>query len=325
MATKQEDETNGGGDPYMLLNVARSATPSQIRKAYFALARHVHPDRNPSPDAAQSFQTLGKAYGILSDPEKRKLYDRTGCTDQDSEAFWDAYQHYRTVYPEVTQEDVEAFAKTYRNSDEEKTHLRQFYKDKKGDLTMLMAHIMCSSSEDAPRFVAFFESEISLGTLHRTAAYDDTRNKCGDLDLDSLIHEDDIEEIEEIEESGGENDEQIEEDEEDDMGDFIVPDNELVEDVEDAEVDEVEDEQVEDEDVEIEDEDEEEEEEEPVKPAKRGRAKRAGKTANNKRATKKPKKSSAGASDMDALRAMMMERGKARHGSMMDNLMSKYS
>ena len=121
---------------------------------------------------------------------------------------------------------------------------------------------------------------------------------------------------------------QIEEDEENDMGDFIVPDNELVEDVEDAEVDEVEDEQVEDEDVEIEDEDEEEEEEEeeePVKPAKRGRAKRAGKTANNKRATKKPKKSSAGASDMDALRAMMMERGKARHGSMMDNLMSKYS
>ena len=151
MATNQDD--NNKADPYKLLNVERDATPKQIRKAYYALSRLVHPDRNTAPDAVESFQALNKAWGILSDPDKRKLFDKTGCTDQDSEAFWNAYQQYRTVYPEVTAEDVEAFAKSYRNSDEEKTDLRDYYNQKKGDISFIMATIMCSETTDADRFV----------------------------------------------------------------------------------------------------------------------------------------------------------------------------
>ena len=315
MATNHDD--NNKADPYKLLNVERDATPKQIRKAYYALSRLVHPDRNTAPDAVESFQALNKAWGILSDPDKRKLFDKTGCTDQDSEAFWNAYQQYRTVYPEVTAEDVEAFAKSYRNSDEEKTDLRDYYNQKKGDISLIMATIMCSETTDADRFVAFYESEISQGTLQRTEIYDQTRNTCGDIDLD---HIDDMEEDEEEEEEEDEG-------EDDEMNDFIVPDNKMkmIEEAEDAEMEE----------------EEEEEEEEEVKEvkqvkqpkktkAKRGRSKAATK---NTRKSKKQKKSnssssssssSSGESDFDALRRMMLEKGKARHDNMIDQLSSKY-
>ena len=312
MATNHDD--NNKADPYKLLNVERDATPKQIRKAYYALSRLVHPDRNTAPDAVESFQALNKAWGILSDPDKRKLFDKTGCTDQDSEAFWNAYQQYRTVYPEVTAEDVEAFAKSYRNSDEEKTDLRDYYNQKKGDISLIMATIMCSETTDADRFVAFYESEISQGTLQRTEIYDQTRNTCGDIDLD---HIDDMEEDDEEEE------EEEDEGEDDEMNDFIVPDNKMK--------------MIEEAEAEMEEEEEEEVEEvkqvkQPKKTkAKRGRSKAATK---NTRKSKKQKKSnsssssssssSSGESDFDALRRMMKEKGKARHDNMIDQLSSKY-
>ena len=66
-------------DFYKILGVSRSAQTNQIKKAYRKLAKEKHPDRNPDdPDANEKFQDLGAAYEALSDPEKRKLYDRCG-------------------------------------------------------------------------------------------------------------------------------------------------------------------------------------------------------------------------------------------------------
>lgn len=66
-------------DFYKILDVSKSASINQIKKSYRRLAKELHPDKNKDdPDATRKFQDLGAAYEVLSDPEKRKTYDKYG-------------------------------------------------------------------------------------------------------------------------------------------------------------------------------------------------------------------------------------------------------
>ena len=65
-------------DLYELLGVARDADADQIKKAYRKLARQLHPDVNPDPEAQEKFKHVSTAYEVLSDPQKRAHYDRGG-------------------------------------------------------------------------------------------------------------------------------------------------------------------------------------------------------------------------------------------------------
>lgn len=68
-----------GRDFYKILGVDKSATINEIKKIYRKKAKEMHPDKNPdNPNAAELFQDLSAAYKVLSDPEKRKIYDRLG-------------------------------------------------------------------------------------------------------------------------------------------------------------------------------------------------------------------------------------------------------
>lgn len=66
-------------DYYAVLGVPRTASEKDIKTAYRKLARKHHPDVNPGDKKAETlFKEIGEAYSVLSDPEKRKKYDRWG-------------------------------------------------------------------------------------------------------------------------------------------------------------------------------------------------------------------------------------------------------
>jgi DnaJ-class molecular chaperone len=82
------DADVSSSSPYAILGVPSDADKPTIVKAYRALARRWHPDRNPDKAAADAaFATISHAYDVLADPEKREIFNRLG--DQGLERFRD--------------------------------------------------------------------------------------------------------------------------------------------------------------------------------------------------------------------------------------------
>lgn len=82
-------------DPYEVLGVAKTASQDEIKKAYRALAKKLHPDVNPGDAAVeQRFKEVAAAYDLLSDEERRRQYD-TGMIDAEGTAQNPFRHHYR--------------------------------------------------------------------------------------------------------------------------------------------------------------------------------------------------------------------------------------
>lgn len=67
-----------GKDFYQILGVARDADDATIKKAYRKMALQYHPDKNKAPSAAAKFQDISEAFQVLSNPDKKQIYDTYG-------------------------------------------------------------------------------------------------------------------------------------------------------------------------------------------------------------------------------------------------------
>ncbi|CAI8042339.1 DnaJ homolog subfamily C member 9 [Geodia barretti] len=165
------EEQFGSRDLYEVLQVDKSAEEADLRRAYRRLSLRVHPDR-ASPEevasATEKFQTLGKIYSILTDKDKRAIYDENGTVDEDSSIFdqdrdWSDY--WRLLFPKITVEDIKSFEDKYKGSEEEMEDLRRAYLQHEGDMDAIMGEVLCSSVEDEPRYTALLQGWIADGAL----------------------------------------------------------------------------------------------------------------------------------------------------------------
>jgi len=67
-----------GKDYYKILGTKKGANDDELKKAYRKMALKFHPDKNKAPDAEEKFKEIAEAYDVLSDPNKREIYDKYG-------------------------------------------------------------------------------------------------------------------------------------------------------------------------------------------------------------------------------------------------------
>ncbi|CAJ0605171.1 unnamed protein product [Cylicocyclus nassatus] len=168
---------------YDVLRIDRSATATEIKKAYYKQSMKWHPDKaandeDSTKNATVRFQILTKAYQILSDKEKRLLYDESGVIDEENVlSEEDSINMWRQVFKKVTVEDIEKFVAQYKGSEEEEGDIIASYNLCNGDMTKIMDSIMGATYEDEPRIKELIDKKISEGVLKETAKYKSSTSK----------------------------------------------------------------------------------------------------------------------------------------------------
>ncbi|KAK9463786.1 DnaJ like subfamily C member 9 [Lipomyces oligophaga] len=192
---KEEELELESLDPYAVLGIAKTASSADVRRAYRRLALIYHPDKatfnqtasqalnsslgvpESSEDAHVKFQQLVFVYGILSDEEKRRVYDSTGSLiDSEGSAGVDGYEwreFYKDIYNRsVSTEMIEQDKRAYQGSEEEMQDVLQSYKDFKGDMNLLFETIIHSDQDlDQDRFRTIIDDAIQAGTAKTYKAY----------------------------------------------------------------------------------------------------------------------------------------------------------
>ena len=93
-------------DYYEILGVNRDATPEEIKKAYRKLAVQYHPDKNPGDKAAEEkFKEASNAYSVLSDPDKRRMYDTRGHAGVEGMGF-EGYRNMDDIFRHINLDDI---------------------------------------------------------------------------------------------------------------------------------------------------------------------------------------------------------------------------
>ena len=168
---RQLQEAVGTADPYAILNVSREATSEEVKRAYRLQALKHHPDKGGDPN---KFRAVSIAHSILSDVEKRAVFDQTGDVDESGEEIDEAsfeqwYEYYRQLFPPITANMIDSFAEKYKGSEEEQTDVLAAYAKHGGDVGKIMDSVMLAESvQDYGRFEAIINAAIARGEVALT-------------------------------------------------------------------------------------------------------------------------------------------------------------
>ncbi|XP_045447089.1 dnaJ homolog subfamily C member 9 [Melitaea cinxia] len=156
---------------YEVLQISETATEKEVKKAYHKLSLKVHPDRVKDDEkliATEKFKVLGGVHAILSDKNKREVYDTTKSVDEDEynvmkDKDWTVY--WRLLFKKITEEDIKAYEKEYIGSEEEKNDLKNAYLAGKGDMDYIVDQVQFARSEHEPRLRGILTEMIEQGDI----------------------------------------------------------------------------------------------------------------------------------------------------------------
>ena len=172
------EELFGSKDLYKVLGVEKEASAGQIKKAYHRSSLKVHPDRVGEEDrdlSTKKFQCVGAVYSVLSDIERRGLYDETGEVEdemdplKDTDKDWEEY--WRVLFPKVSLKDIEKFAEKFQNSEEEREELKKAYEEAEGDMGQIIDSVMCATEDDEERFREIINEMIESKEVEKFKAF----------------------------------------------------------------------------------------------------------------------------------------------------------
>lgn len=172
----------GFSNLYEVLTIEKSASENELKKAYHKLSLKVHPDRvddEEKKEATQKFQTLGKIYALLSDKDRRAVYDETGEVDDENVApddkDWE--QYWRMLFKKITIDDIKKFEDDYRDSAEELGDLKQAYVDGEGDMDYILVNVLCCTIDDEERFRKIIKGWIKKKEVPEFAKFNNESKK----------------------------------------------------------------------------------------------------------------------------------------------------
>lgn len=159
----------GKRDLYEVLGIPKTASETDIKRAYRRLSLHVHPDRVKEDEkeiATKKFQALCKVHSVLSNKELRSVYDETGEVGEEvvvQERDWVDY--WRLMFPKITTDDIAKFENEYKGSDEELKDLKTAYLEFEGDMESVLENVLCATVDDEQRFCNILQACIDSEEL----------------------------------------------------------------------------------------------------------------------------------------------------------------
>ncbi|CAB3405306.1 unnamed protein product [Caenorhabditis bovis] len=169
---------------YEVLHTKKEATEKELKTAYYRQSMIWHPDKARLKDESEEtknvhtvkFQLIQKAYEILADAEKRKIYDETGCVDDDdtidAESFKESYTRWKSIFKKVTKEEIDEFLNQYIGSADHKDDIVKYYRQFDGDLNKMMEFVY--GFENIEQIKTILDECFADGTLKKTRRYNQT-------------------------------------------------------------------------------------------------------------------------------------------------------